>query len=68
MSEPLTLDRLMQIYPFPWQEVINPNASVQVFDAQGKEVPMFIMLGFVRLATQRLVRKDGKNDREGSHS
>jgi len=37
--------------PFPWRTIAHPNGRVQVFDATGKEVPLFMMVEFTCFIT-----------------
>jgi len=42
---------------FPWQEQTFANGLVQVIDRNGKEVPLFTVLNFVKFITLKLEQK-----------
>lgn len=42
------------VNPFPWREVLHPNGLVQIFDATGKEVPLFSIVAMSVLVTHSM--------------
>jgi len=41
----------------PWREVVHPNGVVQMVDAQGREVPIFVMMSFLTTVTAHMARE-----------
>ncbi|WP_374335580.1 hypothetical protein [Methyloversatilis sp.] len=47
----MKLDDIKARSPFPWRYVTHPNGFVQMFDAAGSEVPLFVLLDLAVLIT-----------------
>lgn len=45
------VERVKGASPFPWRQVVHANGIIQLFDAAGKEVPIFTMTEFVCFIT-----------------
>jgi hypothetical protein len=50
----MTLKEILAKHPAPWRYAIHAGNAVKVLDAQGIEVPMFVMLDLLVLVTARM--------------
>lgn len=44
--------------PFPWSQVVHPNGIVQVFDVNGREVPLFTLTEFAIFLSNVMNKKE----------
>lgn len=49
----MTVEEIKARHPMPWRYALVGNV-VQIFDASGRELPMFVMLDFMCVITQRM--------------
>lgn len=50
----MTVKEALVHYPAPWRYQIHAGNLVRLLDANGNEVPMFVMLDFVTLVTSSM--------------
>lgn len=55
----MNLNQMKQAHPMPWRYVVIGN-SVQLVDAAGVELSMFLMLDFVTMVTTAMANQDAK--------
>ena len=44
--------------PFPWRQAIHANGVVQLIDANGFEVPLFLIIDIACITTETLNKKE----------
>lgn len=49
----MAIEEIKALHPMPWRYALMGNV-VQIFDALGRELPMFVMLDFACGITQRM--------------
>lgn len=55
----MNIDEIKRLHPMPWRYLLLGN-NVQLQDATGKELPMFLMLDFACMITHQMAAQSQK--------
>lgn len=61
----MNLGEIKERHPMPWRYAMIGN-NVQIVDAKGEELPLFLMLDFVSMITAAMAKQDAKAAAAGS--
>ena len=56
----MNVNEMKAAHPMPWRYLVAGN-QVQLIDARGVELPMFLMLDFVGFITTTIAKQDAEN-------